>query len=288
MMEVSKKTFDTSFPLSTEAVGVFRYLVWPERAPSRQKQDRRGPRLPAGRKGHNMNETSSSGSLALWAGSFNHCEVKIDIQRGLWYQKYDQKQCGGIRMEQETKEYLERLLVGLTTKEDLEKLRQETKSNLRQLKEESKNQILEWKQEVKAELEQTRKGEVGQTDPMQKEFRDGIQELKVETQSALDQSFQKIETLLQEIKEVRETPSSDARQGPSIEVSGLKDGIESLKEGIKEVAEEIVYIKEMMKDGFVEVQTELGSMMRFSYADLERKFNALEARIKALEKMVFP
>ena len=191
-------------------------------------------------------------------------------------------------MEQETKEYLERLLVGLTTKEDLEKLRQETKSNLRQLKEESKNQILEWKQEVKAELEQTRKGEVGQTDPMQKEFRDGIQELKVETQSAPDQSFQKIETLLQEIKEVRETPSSDARQGPSIEVSGLKDGIESLKEGIKEVAEEIVYIKEMMKDGFVEVQTELGSMMRFSYADLERKFNALEARIKALEKMVFP
>jgi len=115
-----------------------------------------------------------------------------------------------------------------------------------------------------------------------------MQELKVETRSALDQAFQKMETLLQEIKEERETPSSDARQGPRIEVGGLKDGIESLKEGIKEVAEEIVYIKEMMKDGFVEVQTELGSMMRFSYADLERKFNALEARIKALEKMVFP
>ena len=191
-------------------------------------------------------------------------------------------------MDQETREYLERMLLGLTAKEDLEKLRQETKSNFRQLKEENKNQSLEWRQEVKADLEQLRQGDVEQTDPMRKEFRDGFQDLKVETQSALDQSFQKIETLLQEIKEEREAPSSDARQGPSIDVSALKDGIESLKEAIKDVTEEILYIKEKMKDGFVEVQTELGSMMRFSYADLERKFNALEARIKALEKMVFP
>jgi hypothetical protein len=194
----------------------------------------------------------------------------------------------GIRMDQETREYLERLVLGLATKEDLEKLRQETKSNFRQLKEENKNQILEWKQEVKADLEQSRKGEVGQTDPIRKEFRDGMRELKVETQSALDQSFQKIETLLQEIKDERELPSSDSRQGASIDVSALKGGMESLKEAIKDVAEEILYIKEKMKDGFVEVQTELGSMIRFSYADLERRFNALEARIKALEKMVFP
>jgi hypothetical protein len=53
--------------------------IWPERAPSRQKRDRRGPCLPADRKGHNMNEislarillaTACLGSPALWAGSF--------------------------------------------------------------------------------------------------------------------------------------------------------------------------------------------------------------------------
>jgi uncharacterized protein YecA (UPF0149 family) len=191
-------------------------------------------------------------------------------------------------MDPETKEYLERILLGLTAKEDLEKLRQETKSNFRQLKEENKNQILEWRQEVKADLEQSRKGEAGETAPFLKEFRDGIQQLKVETGSALDQSLQKIETLLQDIKEEGETSSANSREGASMEVSGLKDGIESLKEGIREITEEIVYIKEMTKNGFVEVQTELGSMIRFSYADLERKFSALEARIKALEKMVFP
>ncbi len=191
-------------------------------------------------------------------------------------------------MDQETKEYLERTLLGLTTKEDLEKLRQETKSNFRQLKEESKNQVLEWRQEVKADFEQLRKGETAGADPIRKELRDGIEELKAETQSVLGQSIQRIETLLQDLEEEGKTPSSSARPGASIEVSGLKDGIESLREAIKDVKEEVLYIKEMMKNGFVEVQTELGSMMRFSYADLERKFNALEARIKALEKMVFP
>ena len=64
--------------------------------------------------------------------------------------------------------------------------------------------------------------------------------------------------------------------------------MEGLREGIKQVTEEIASIKEKMREGFIDVKEELGSMMRFSYADLEKRFNALEARIKALEKMVFP
>ncbi len=194
----------------------------------------------------------------------------------------------GMKMDLETKGYLERVLLGLATREDVEKLRQETKSNFRQLKEENKNQVLEWRQEVKAELEQLKKDDAGETGPVQKELREGVQELKVEIQTALNQSVRKLESLFQDLKEERETPSSDARETASIDVSGLKDGIEGLRKGIKEVTEEILLIKEKMKDGFVEVQTELGSMIRFSYADLERKFSALEARIKALEKMVFP
>jgi soluble cytochrome b562 len=155
------------------------------------------------------------------------------------------------------------------------------------LKEENKNQILEWRQEVKADVEQLRKGVLVETDPMRKEFRDGIQELKIENRSALDQSIQKLEVLLQNIKEEK-SHSADGKEGASVDMSGLKDGMESLREAMKEVTGEILYIKEKMKDGFVEVQAELGSMIRFSYADLERRFNALEARIKALEKMVFP
>ena len=41
------------------------------------------------------------------------------------------------------------------------------------------------------------------------------------------------------------------------------------------------------KENFTEVKEELGSMIKFSYADLDKKIAALEARIKALEKMTF-
>jgi hypothetical protein len=54
------------------------------------------------------------------------------------------------------------------------------------------------------------------------------------------------------------------------------------------VSEEIGLLKERIKEGFGEVREELGSMIKFSYADLERRFSALEARVKALEKMVLP
>jgi hypothetical protein len=36
----------------------------------------------------------------------------------------------------------------------------------------------------------------------------------------------------------------------------------------------------------MEVKDELSSMIKFSFAELERRLNALEARIKVLEKIV--
>jgi hypothetical protein len=54
------------------------------------------------------------------------------------------------------------------------------------------------------------------------------------------------------------------------------------------MAEEVATLKGKIKEGFMEVKEELGSMIKFSYADLEKRFNALEARVKALEKMVLP
>jgi archaellum component FlaC len=71
-------------------------------------------------------------------------------------------------------------------------------------------------------------------------------------------------------------------------VDYLKEGVESLKGEINRVTEGIAALNEKIKLGFTEIKEELGSMIKFSYADLEKKLNALEARIKALEKMVFP
>ena len=53
------------------------------------------------------------------------------------------------------------------------------------------------------------------------------------------------------------------------------------------MAEDTGDLKEKMRENLTEVKEELGSMIKFSYADLEKKIAALEARIKALEKMTF-
>ncbi len=191
-------------------------------------------------------------------------------------------------MDKETKEYLDKISLGLTAKEDLEKLRQETKSSFRQLKEENKSHILEWKQEIKADLEQLKKESRVDIGPIIKEFGNEIRELKAESRATFEQSFQKVESLLQKIKEEAETHWVHPKEGAGTDTGGLKADMEGLGDATKKLTEEVASLRDKMKEGFVEVKEELGSMIKFSYADLEKKFSALEARIKALEKMVFP
>ncbi len=191
-------------------------------------------------------------------------------------------------MDEETMEYLDRKLLGLTSKEDLEKMRQEMKSSFRQLREENKNQVLESRQEVKADFEKLRKEGKVDIDPVRKEFEEKIERLRAEVKSAFDQSFQKLDSFLHQIREERGTLLAYAKAEARTDFDGVKNRMESLREGIKQVAEEITTIKDKMKEGFIDVKEELGSMMKFSFADLEKRLNALEARIKALEKMVFP
>jgi hypothetical protein len=57
---------------------------------------------------------------------------------------------------------------------------------------------------------------------------------------------------------------------------------------MKKVSEDITSLNGKIGGGFTEVKNELGSMIKFSYSDLEKKFDVLEARVKALEKMVLP
>lgn len=78
-----------------------------------------------------------------------------------------------------------------------------------------------------------------------------------------------------------------SEQGIREDIDDLKRGMERFQEQIKQAAKEVASLNEAIKEGFTGVKEELGSMIKFSYADLEKKINALEARIKALEKLVF-
>jgi len=53
------------------------------------------------------------------------------------------------------------------------------------------------------------------------------------------------------------------------------------------VAEQVLVLNEKTGEGFIQVKDELGSMIQFSFADLEKKLNALEAIIKPLKKWFF-
>jgi hypothetical protein len=190
-------------------------------------------------------------------------------------------------MDQETKQYLERILLSLATRDDIEKVRQESKINFRQLREEEKANVNEWRQEFKKELEPFGKEGKFEIGPIQEMVHQELQKNRLESQTVFEQSNQSLANTLQGIIEELKSAFDHSKQeiGSPLQLS---EGMESLREGIKQLTEEFVSIKEKMKEGFVETKDELGSMIKFSYSDLEKKFNALEARIKALEKMVFP
>jgi polyhydroxyalkanoate synthesis regulator phasin len=67
-----------------------------------------------------------------------------------------------------------------------------------------------------------------------------------------------------------------------------REGIDRFQDQMKKIEENMVTLEEKIREGFTGVKDELGSMIKFSYSDLEKKVAALEARVKALEKMVLP
>ncbi len=72
------------------------------------------------------------------------------------------------------------------------------------------------------------------------------------------------------------------------ELNHIGKGIDSLQAQVRTALGEIAVLNEKVKEGFIEVREELGAMIKFSYADLEKRIAALEARVKALEKQNRP
>jgi F0F1-type ATP synthase membrane subunit b/b' len=201
-------------------------------------------------------------------------------------------------MDKETKDFFDQKLFMLSTKDDIEKMRQEMKANLRQLKEETRNQVLEWKQEFKTELDRMKKEEKPE-DGLKGE----LNKLKAEIQYALDQLGQKIGSSFKQVQDEARQELKASLQSAKDEKIGLiaefyqrvkadlhpgKEKMDILVEEINRLTVEFSLIDKNFKDAFAEIKEDLGSMIKFSYADLEKKLIALEARVKTLEKIVLP
>jgi len=194
----------------------------------------------------------------------------------------------GIKMDQDIKDYLERKLVGLATKDDIEKIRQEANANFRKLKEENKSQAAEWTQAIKADLEQLAKGENTGPGVIQETMREGLMKIRLENQSAVEQLKQTMESSLRVLKESGEVQALRTQEEAKANVDQLKEEMEKFLTHVKKMGEDVASLDEKIQEGFAGVKDELGSMIRFSYSDLEKKLASLEARVKTLEKMVLP
>ena len=191
-------------------------------------------------------------------------------------------------MDQEMREYLERRLILLATKDDIEKVRQETSANFRKLKEENKSQVAEWRQEIKADLEKVTQDRGIEIGPIQEEMKEGLMRIRVEFQSAFDQLKQTMDSSLQRLKDAGEVQAFRSKEETKSVMDQWKEEMEKFQSEVKRIGEEMVSINQEIKGGFAGVKDELGSMIKFSYSDLEKKMTALEARVKTLEKMVLP
>ena len=194
----------------------------------------------------------------------------------------------GIKMDQEIKDYLERKLTVLATKDDIEKIRQETNANFRKLKEENKTQATEWTQEIKGDLEQLTKSKGLEPDLIQETMKEGLMKIRVESQSAVDQLKQTIESSLQRLKETGEVQAFRSKEETKSAMDQFKEAVEKFQGQMKKIGEEMVSLNQEVREGLTGVKDELGSMIKFSYSDLEKKLTELEVRVKSLEKMVLP
>jgi ElaB/YqjD/DUF883 family membrane-anchored ribosome-binding protein len=215
-------------------------------------------------------------------------------------------------MDKETREYLDQKYVTVARKEDLEKLRQEMKATFRQWKEENQSDLLESKKEIRTSLDELKKEWKVEVEAIRKVWVEGVQTLRQETQSMINQSGHTMDLSFHEVKEdvktvlnqvkqdlisnlrlTREggkeeitTSISSSRRETKADLDHLGERLTKLQEQTQKVTEEFGPLGEKVQAGLTEVKDELSSMIKFSFADLERRLNVLEARIKILEKIV--
>jgi polyhydroxyalkanoate synthesis regulator phasin len=108
-------------------------------------------------------------------------------------------------------------------------------------------------------------------------MKEWVRKIEEGTQVALNQFRQAMDSSLQQMKDSGNAHATRSREG-----------IDRFQDQMKKIEENMVTLEEKIREGFTGVKDELGSMIKFSYSDLEKKVAALEARVKALEKMVLP
>ncbi|MGQ9508547.1 MAG: hypothetical protein ACUVTN_04020 [Thermodesulfobacteriota bacterium] len=205
-------------------------------------------------------------------------------------------------MDKTLMEWMEQGLLVFSKKEDVEKLRQEILSHFFKLREENQAFTIRVIKEIKEELEklnkdlrsqflesyetQTERKIMELSHSFHQEMERGFQFTKGELEKGLDRLRKDIDSNIQKLKEEPSPQKAYSNEELGVHFQGIREGMENLHDQMKRIGDEMATFREKLKEGFEGIKEELGSMIRFSYADLEKRLNALEARVNALEKLV--
>lgn len=201
------------------------------------------------------------------------------------------------KLKEENKELILRWIEGV--KAELEELRKDGRVDLNPIREDMQEEMkkLELKiqamlsqsiQPIESYLQRIKEEANSALQPVQREIGSNLQTMKEELNTTVFRMGQEMASRLQLIKEEGTTNLIQSQEEMKADLSRLGAGVESLTHQVKKTMEEVVSLNEKIKEGFNEMREELGSMIKFSYADLEKRFATMEARIKALEKLVLP
>lgn len=222
-------------------------------------------------------------------------------------------------MDKDVRDYLDQRLLIFTTKDDVEKLRQEMRANLLRFKEETKNQINESLNEIKSGLkdldlkmilEEMGKGfEKWQRD-INLNLRSKLDEmdnniLQLEKDRAniieqfhkeIDPRFERIKTEIIDIikdevtlfvKSIKDELSSNTKSTEPL-MRDVRKEIEYAQDQVKRISDEIKTFYDNIVNAVKDMRNDISSMLKISYRDFEKRLEELEQRIKAIEKIVFP
>ncbi len=201
------------------------------------------------------------------------------------------------KLKEENKEFVLGWIEGI--KAELETLQREGKVDLGPIREDMKEEITKLEEKIESILfrstqtmesflQKMKEESNSSIHQFKQEIGSNLQVTKEETIATLLRSGQEIGSSLQLIREEGRTHFIQSKEEMRVDLDRLEAGVGNLNSQIGRAIEEITTLNEKIKEGFIEVREELGSMIRFSYADLEKRFATLEARVKALEKLVLP
>jgi hypothetical protein len=102
----------------------------------------------------------------------------------------------------------------------------------------------------------------------------------VETTAAETRRY--VETTAAETRRYVETTAAETRRHFDVAAEGLRGDIQLVAEGVTALSERVDRLEVNLREDVLRGQRELSAMIRFSYAELDRKIQGLEARVGEL------